>query len=207
MQFGDKLIIDCSYDQHMNVKQLKSNARQLMHCFTENRKSRQPFDLHFCNVNFNGDTFTNLQRLIPGLRSPSFPTNLHERCFSDVFPQEKLVFLTPHCHDELTEYDPEAIYIIGAIVGCHEPLSMAKAKGLNIKMARLPLDRYLHWGPGARKDLTVDQVMKIMLTLKNTNHWETALTHVPQRKIVNTEFDQRKAVTKWNENVNKFTID
>lgn len=47
----------------------------------------------------------------------------------------------------------------GALVDKHnnEPLSMAKAKSEGIRMAHLPLDRYLDWETGT-KSLTVNQV-------------------------------------------------
>lgn len=206
MQFGQKIIFDCSYDQYMTRREANSAAKQLMISFADNRRHKDPFDLHFCNVNFNGETFNGLQRYIPNLRSPTFPTNLCEGSYLDLFPKEKLVYLTPHCRNDLTDYDPDSIYIIGAMVDTknHEPLSMIKAKELNLKMARLPLDRYLDWGSNSGKTLTLDQMMKIMLEFKMSRKWDCALKHVPRRKIVNDEFIERKVVTQWNVNVNKF---
>lgn len=206
MQFGDKIIFDCSYDQYMTKREANSAAKQLVISFAENRQHKDPFDLHFCNVNFNGDTFSRMQRHIPNLRSPEFPTNLCEGSYLDLFPKENLVYLTPHCRNDLTEYDPDSIYIIGAMVDTtnHEPLSLIKAKELNLKIARLPLDRYLDWGSNSGKTLTLDQMMKIMLGLKTSRSWDCALKHVPRRKIVNEELNERKEVTKWNANVNKF---
>lgn len=206
MQFGDKIIFDCSYDQYMTRKEAQAAAKQLMFSYAENRQHKDPFDLHFCNVNYSGDTFTRLASNIPNLRAPDFPLNLHEGSYLDVFPKEKLVYLTPHCRDDLTEYDPEAIYIIGAMVDTknHEPLSLIKAKELNLKIARLPLDRYLDWGHSSGKTLTLDQMIKIMLDLKMHRNWDAALKHVPRRKIATETLNERKDVRKWTANVNKF---
>ena len=60
-------------------------------------------------------------------------------------------------------------------------LSLAKAKRLKLNTARLPLDEHLHWEIGA-KNLTLDQMIRIMLTVKDTGKWEEALKFVPQRK-------------------------
>lgn len=206
MQFGEKLIFDCSYDQYMNKQEAKSAAKQLMITFAENRKHREPFDLHFCNVNFDGETFSKLQQYMPTLRNKSFPLNVHEGSYLDLFPKEQLVYLTPHCRNDLTEYDPEAIYIVGAMVDMrnHEPLSLMKAKELNLKMARLPLDKYLDGGASGSKSLTLDQMMRIMLSIKTSGNWGTALAHVPRRKVVNEERDQHKGLVKFNANLNKF---
>ncbi|KAG4070297.1 hypothetical protein HA402_009860 [Bradysia odoriphaga] len=182
MQYGEKLIFDCSYDEYMTVHEAKNAANQLGRSFSDNRKDREPFDLHFCNVNFNSVTMKNLERNMPTMRNKEFPMNLHECSYVDVFPKEQLLYLTPHCDDDLTEYDPNMIYIIGAMVDkqVQKPLSVGKASELNLKMARLPLHRYLNCGEGFRKFLTLDQMVRIMLDLKRTGKWEIALQHVPK---------------------------
>uniref|UniRef100_A0A146MB64 Mitochondrial ribonuclease P protein 1 n=1 Tax=Lygus hesperus TaxID=30085 RepID=A0A146MB64_LYGHE len=83
----------------------------------------------------------------------------------------------------------------------NEPLSLAKAKAEGLRMAKLPLDRYLDWGMGT-KSLTINQVMSIMLDMKVTNNWTKALKHVPQRKI-KEENEKRVERTKKS---NKFSI-
>lgn len=65
---------------------------------------------------------------------------------------------------------------------CKEPLSLAKAKSEGIRMAQLPLDRYLQWNIGT-KSLAINQVINILLDIKSTGDWNIALKHVPQRKV------------------------
>lgn len=67
---------------------------------------------------------------------------------------------------------------------------MAKAKRLGLRMARLPLDQYLHWGAGSGKSLTLNQMINILLDLKKTGDWMHALKHVPRRKIVDPFYQQ-----------------
>ncbi|KAG4073744.1 hypothetical protein HA402_000968 [Bradysia odoriphaga] len=189
VQLGEKLIFDCSYDEYMTRHEAKSAANQLAWSFTDNRRDTEPFDLHFCNVNFSSVTMQQLERNIPTMRDEKFPMHLHETSYVDLFPKEQLVYLTPHCDNDLTEYDPGMIYIIGAMVdkGGQGPLSFEKAKALDLKMARLPLDQYLNWEKGSSKCLTLDQMVKIMLDLKRTGKWEVALRHAPKRKVSSTE--------------------
>lgn len=52
-------------------------------------------------------------------------------------------------------------------------------------MAKLPLDRYLQWGSGSGKSLTLNQVTSILLDVKHTGDWKHALRHVPRRKLNN----------------------
>lgn len=57
----------------------------------------------------------------------------------------------------MTEFDPDSVYIIGGIVDKKDstPLTMAKAKREGIRMAKLPLDKYLRWGSSG-KSLTLN---------------------------------------------------
>ena len=60
-------------------------------------------------------------------------------------------------------------------------------------MAKLPIDDYVLWGTGSAKNLTVEQVIRILLDLKVTNDWKYALKHVPKRKLLENQkhlFDQ-----------------
>lgn len=68
-----------------------------------------------------------------------------------------------------------------------EPLSLAKAKRDGLKMAKLPLDRYLEWAPGSKKNLNINHMIPILLDLKLTKNWEIALKHIPRRKLMETK--------------------
>ncbi|XP_034478230.1 mitochondrial ribonuclease P protein 1 homolog [Drosophila innubila] len=200
MQFAPKLVLDCSYDDHMNNRESSYAAKQLMLCFAENRANDEPFDLHYCNTNFNGSCMQGLKRYIPTMLNPEFPMNVHSQCFTELFPKEQLVYLTPHCREDLVTYNPDDIYIVGAMVDTvnNEPLSLAKAKRLGLRMARLPLDRHLQWGAGSGKSLTLNQMISIMLDLKKTGDWNKALQHVPRRKVADygTHPNDRQALNK-----------
>lgn len=69
----------------------------------------------------------------------------------------------------------------------NEPLSLAKAKRDGIKMAKLPLDRYLEWAPGSKKNLNINHMVPILLDLKLTGDWEYSLRHIPRRKLMETK--------------------
>lgn len=200
MQFAPKIVMDCSYDSHMNRREATYAAKQLMLCFAENRLNDEPFDLHFCNAQLEGSCMQGLKRFIPTMLNPEFPMNVHTQCFTELFPKQNLVYLTPHCREDLATYNPDDIYIVGAMVDTmnNEPLSLAKAKRMGLRMARLPLDRYLQWGSGSGKSLTLNQMINIMLDLKKTGDWDTALKHVPRRKVVEgSQFQQRKERDHW----------
>ncbi|XP_017473701.1 PREDICTED: mitochondrial ribonuclease P protein 1 homolog [Rhagoletis zephyria] len=194
MQFSPKIVLDCSYDRHMTRRESLNAAKQLMLCFAENRAHDDPFDLHYCNVNLDSVSIKALKRYIPTMLNPEFPMNVHEKCFTELFPKENLVYLTPHCRTDLEVYNPDDVYIVGAMVDTvnNEPLSLGKAKRLGIRMARLPLDRYLQWGAGSGKSLTLNHMVNILLDLKSTKDWAQALKHVPRRKVVDMAADAQR---------------
>lgn len=212
---GQSVVIDCSYEKHMVFRETLNAAKQLTFVFGDNRIHKEPFNIHLCNVNHEGKFMKQLERNIPSLTEPWFPLNIHEKSYLDIFAKENLVYLTPHCRNELTEFDHDAVYIVGCMVDkvkyfkvashfynfnlflvlsiiiCwqvnNEPLSLARAKRDGIKMAKLPLDRYLEWAPGSKKNLNINHMIPILLDLKVTGDWEYALRHVPRRKLMETK--------------------
>jgi ribonuclease P protein 1 len=192
MQFSQKLVIDCSYDEHMTFREADNCAKQLCFTFAMNRLHDQPLDLHYCNLDTeNTKSGKKLLNHIPTMYNPEFPMNVHKESYMDLFDKEKLVYLTPHCRNDLVEYNHDDIYIVGAMVdkANNEPISLAKAKKLGLRMAKLPLNRYLHWGIGG-KSLAINQMVEIMLEMRTTNDWNQALRFVPRRKLFNDKLEQ-----------------
>ncbi|XP_059620546.1 mitochondrial ribonuclease P protein 1 homolog [Phlebotomus argentipes] len=198
MQFAPKVVIDCSYEEYMSRSEASNCGKQLMLAFAENRLATEPFDLHFCSVDLNAVGGNTLKKFIPTLLDPDFPINVHTESHLDLFPKERLVYLTPHCRQELTAYNPDDIYIIGAMVDKKntDPLSLAKAKRQGLRMAKLPLDRYLQWTAGSGKSLTINQMISILLIQKETSNWQKSLEVVPRRKL--TVYPEKKR--DWLEN-------
>ncbi|KAK7864193.1 hypothetical protein R5R35_004104 [Gryllus longicercus] len=186
MQFGQELVVDCGYDQYMTRREAKNCAKQLMLLFSDNRMHINPFNLYFCNARKESESIKEFGKLLCIPFEPHFPLNITEKSYLDLFPKQNLVYLTPHCREELLHYDHNAVYIIGAMVDKvhNEPLSLARAKEQGLKMAKLPLDRYLSWGSGSGKSLTLNQMIMILLDLKLSGDWSKALKHVPSRKIM-----------------------
>ncbi|XP_053689378.1 mitochondrial ribonuclease P protein 1 homolog [Sabethes cyaneus] len=199
MQFGQNLVFDCSYDEYMNDKEMRNTAKQLMLCFGINRMHNEPFNVHHCNANFNRTTMKSLRKHLVHINEPSFPFNVSEKCYTELFPKERLVYLTPHCRTDLKAFDPDDVYIVGAMVdkSSQEPVSLGKAKKLGLRMARLPLDDHFQFKGG--KSLTIDQMMHILLELKTSNNFEKAFEHVPRRKVISLDEEQRQMQQKLRE--------
>lgn len=183
MQFGQPLVIDMSYESNMSRRELENTVTQLLHVEGWNRRAAEPFHLHFCNLQQDGAYKKELLKRCSEETWNRLLVSATDRQHVDVFPRERLVYLTADSPNVLRKFDHSKVYIIGALVdrSIQSGLSMANAKRLKLATARLPLDEFLHWEIGA-KNLTLDQMIRIMLSIKDTGKWEEALTFVPQRK-------------------------
>lgn len=115
MLFGQDILIDCSYDGHMSFKEQSNCAKQLLLLWSYNRTHKDPFNITFCNVNKESRVFKGLAKTIPTIDEPTFPLNYTNKSYLDLYPREKLVYLTPHCNENLKEFNPDDVYIIGKI--------------------------------------------------------------------------------------------
>ncbi|KAG8451938.1 hypothetical protein GDO86_003939, partial [Hymenochirus boettgeri] len=182
MKFGQPIVFDMVYEKYMSRYELENTVRQVMECEGCNRRSDDPFHLYFCSLQTNGPYHKELVKRYMGAWDNILVTTT-EKSHVDIFPQDQLVYLTADSPHELKQFDHNKIYIIGSLVDkCQQTgLSLANAKRLNLATARLPLDRYLKWDVGA-KNLTLDQMMRILICLKEGGDWKKALSFVPTRK-------------------------
>ncbi|KAM4796764.1 tRNA methyltransferase 10 homolog C [Rhinophrynus dorsalis] len=182
MTFGQPLVFDMVYEKYMSRSELENTVCQLMESEGWNRRSADPFHIHFCSLQPDGPYHKELVKRYTGAWDNVLVTAT-EKSHADFFPRDQLVYLTADSPTELKKFDHNKVYIIGSLVDkCQQTgLSLANAKRLNLATARLPLERYLKWDVGA-KNLTLDQMIRILLCLKDTGDWKKALSFVPKRK-------------------------
>ncbi|XP_010118465.1 PREDICTED: mitochondrial ribonuclease P protein 1 [Chlamydotis macqueenii] len=183
MIFGQPLVFDMSYEKDMSVREVANTVRQLVLSEGCNRRSLDPFHIHFCN--FKEDSLYH-KEFIKHYREAwgKLLITVTDQCYTDVFPKDKLIYLTADSPKVMKTFDHDKIYIVGSMVdrSIKTGVSLARAKRLGLETAALPLEKYLLWNTGA-KNLTLDQMMHILLTLKDTGDWKKALEFVPKRKF------------------------
>ncbi|XP_045888022.1 tRNA methyltransferase 10 homolog C [Micropterus dolomieu] len=198
MLFGQPLVFDMSYESNMARREVENTVSQLMEVEGWNRRATEPFHLHFCNLQPDGAYKQELLKRYGAEAWKRLLITSTDRQHVDLFPRERLVYLTADSPNVLRTFDHSKVYIIGSLVdrSIQSGLSLANAKRLKLTTARLPLDEFLHWEIGA-KNLTLDQMIRIMLTLKDTGKWEEALKFVPKRKHDGFHHQQtQKEITK-----------
>ncbi|NWY57850.1 TM10C methyltransferase, partial [Chionis minor] len=182
MIFGQPLIFDMSYEEEMSVREVANTVRQIVLSEGSNRRSVDPFHIHFCNL--KEDSLYH-KEFIKHYREAwgKLLVTVTDQCYTDIFPKDKLIYLTADSPKVMKTFDHDKIYIVGSMVdrSIKTGVSLARAKRLGLETAALPLEKYLLWNSGA-KNLTLDQMMHILLTLKDTGDWKAALEYVPKRK-------------------------
>lgn len=183
MVFGQPLVFDMSYEMNMSRRELENTVSQMMDVEGFNRRATEPYHLHFCNLQPDSAYKQEFLKRYGEEAWDRLLITATDRQHIDLFPREQLVYLTADSPKVLRKFDPSKVYIIGALVdrSVQTGLSLANAKRLNLATARLPLDEFLQWEIGA-KNLTLDQMVQIMITLKDKGSWEEALQFVPKRK-------------------------
>ncbi|XP_025729302.1 tRNA methyltransferase 10 homolog C [Callorhinus ursinus] len=182
MQFGQPLVFDMDYDNYMKPKELQNTVSQLLESEGWNRRDVDPFHLYFCNFKIDGAYHKELVKRYREKWDKLLLTAT-EKSHVDLFPKDSIIYLTADSPNVMTTFKHDKIYIVGSFVDktMQTGTSLAKAKRLKLATECLPLDRYLQWDTGT-KNLTLDQMMRILLCLKNGGSWEEALKFVPRRK-------------------------
>ncbi|EFB30303.1 hypothetical protein PANDA_005304, partial [Ailuropoda melanoleuca] len=182
MQFGQPLVFDMDYDNYMKPKELQNTVSQLLESEGWNRRDVDPFHLYFCNLKTDGAYHKELVKRY-GEKWDKLLLTATEKSHVDLFPKDSIIYLTADSPKVMTTFKHDKIYIVGSFVdkAMQTGTSLAKAKRLKLATECLPLDRYLQWDTGT-KNLTLDQMIRILLCLKNTGSWEEALKFVPRRK-------------------------
>ncbi|XP_078265635.1 tRNA methyltransferase 10 homolog C-like [Rhinoraja longicauda] len=194
MMFGQPLVFDMSYENYMNRREMDNTVSQLLESEGCNRRSLDPFHLHFCNLGLDGGYYKELLKRY-GDAWGNLLITATDKSYIDIFPKGKLVYLTADSPFVLNTFQHDKVYIIGSLVdkSLQTGLSHANAKRLKLATARLPLDEYLKWNCGA-KNLTLNQMINILLTVKETGNWQEALKYVPTRKhdgLLSVPLEQR----------------
>ncbi|XP_061671011.1 tRNA methyltransferase 10 homolog C [Syngnathoides biaculeatus] len=196
MLFDQPLVFDMSYESNMSRREIENTVTQLMEVEGWNRRANEPYHLHFCNLQPHGAYMKEFLNRYGAETWDRLLITSTEGQAVDLFPRDRLVYLTADSPNVLRTFDHSKVYIIGALVdrSILSGLSLGHAKRLKLATARLPLDEFLHWEMGA-KNLTLDQMIRIMITIKETGKWEEALKFVPKRKHVGFFHQREQQIT------------
>ncbi|EYC09648.1 hypothetical protein Y032_0059g2979 [Ancylostoma ceylanicum] len=154
--------------------------------------SRTPWQLYFVNFDLSTRRFLHLkERHLSVIDSPMTcsPVVLLNN-YTEMFPRERIVYLSPDAEEELVDVDDEDVYVLGGIVdrvverGIPRQASLETAHADGVSCKKLPLEKYVKWKSGT-KFLTLTAVSAILRDVNNScGDWESALSrHIPVRNV------------------------
>ncbi|XP_040411979.1 tRNA methyltransferase 10 homolog A isoform X1 [Cygnus olor] len=175
-----RLIVDCSFDDLMVLKDVKKLHKQIQRCYAENRKAFHPVQFYLTshggqlksNMNENDKGWVNWKDI-----------QIRTEHYSELIKKEDLVYLTSDSPDVLSELDEKKAYVIGGLVdhNHHKGITYRKAVEQGIGHAQLPLGNFVKMN--SRKVLAVNHVFEIILAYLEKRDWKEAFFSVlPQRK-------------------------
>ncbi|KAL6118924.1 trmt10a [Pungitius sinensis] len=175
-----RLVVDCSFDSLMLIKDIRKLHRQVQRCYAENRRALHPVQFYLTSL--GGQLKQCLDEKDKGWVNWKDITIKTEH-YSEVVAQEELVYLTSDSPNVLEELDHKKAYVIGGLVdhNHHKGITFERAKELGIDHAQLPLSNFVKMN--SRKVLAVNHVFEIVLAYIEKSSWREAFfTVLPQRK-------------------------
>ena len=144
-----------------------------------NKEAKTPFPLYFTGVSPEIQERFEKFYLIDENRA-NFPVEMTQKLQTELFPKERLVYLSPDSKNDLLQFDEDDIYVIGGIIDKGtdaSPLTLANAKRNKIRHARFPMRKTI----GLTAELNVEVCIAIMNDMKYSNDWFYSLRWVPTR--------------------------
>ncbi|XP_043530390.1 RNA (guanine-9-)-methyltransferase domain-containing protein 2 [Chiloscyllium plagiosum] len=175
-----RVVLDCSFDSLMVLKDVKKLHKQIQRCYAENRKAAYPVRMYL--TSHSGQLKKNMDENDKGWINWKGITFTPEHV-SEAIKKEELVYLTSDSPNVLNDLDATKAYIIGGLVdhNHYKGVTYNKALDLGIAHAQLPLGNYVKMD--SRKVLTVNHVFEIILMYLEKQNWQEAFfTILPQRK-------------------------
>src|SRR5690349_3919830 len=84
--FGQKIVIDLGFESSMSRRGVINMTEQIAELYGMVSKEDETFDLTFCNLRKDSETFNYLKFNINNLTEPENLTTLEERHYLDIFP-------------------------------------------------------------------------------------------------------------------------
>ncbi|XP_037614801.1 RNA (guanine-9-)-methyltransferase domain-containing protein 2 [Sebastes umbrosus] len=175
-----RLVVDCSFDNLMLVKDVGKLHKQIQRCYAENRRALHPVQFYLTSL--GGQLKQSMDEKDKGWVNWK-DISIKPEHYSEVVAKEELVYLTSDSPNVLEEMDHKKAYVIGGLVdhNHHKGITFERAKELGIDHAQLPLSSFVKMN--SRKVLAVNHVFEIILAYLEKGSWKEAFfTVLPQRK-------------------------
>eukprot|EP00796_Vickermania_ingenoplastis_P006049 gene6050-4350_t len=205
-----RLVFDLSFAWCMSAGDTKSTVAQIKFSYSTLRRAGFPMapvltslvgrEEHSGAAEAARDVAVQGPLLAPladfeGFRRFPFPIH-HSQHWSELFPKERVVFLTADADDVLKDIQRDTVYVIGAFVdhNQHKLLSLTAAQRHGVRTARLPIKENIDVSNRCQI-LTINHVVDLLTQYLSSSgrDWRTALEAVlPVRRVHQQELGSRR---------------
>lgn len=189
---GCRICIDCEFGDRMSKKELKHLVNQINFVYGRIRSS--PILYSLTVLNYEGE----LRDIIIHRQLNNWKANFEKRTLLEMVAEgdlkgEKVVYLSPDAENELEEFKPDEIYVIGGLIDdtIHLNLTKDKARDMGVRSMRLPLEEVRKKHP-FRPCLNVNTVFYIIDNFFNGMKMEEAILEAIPERFKKGRFRDRK---------------
>lgn len=183
LNFGQPLVFDMGVDYQMSNFEGSNFISQMKETYGSNRAHSDPFNLYLCNYNPRNVT---QRKLVEGNHTDGWLWNVTRRCFTEIFPKDKIVYLTSRSRVPLSRFSHDAIYVIGATVDKRPGKDeMSKVKELGLNHAYFDLAPY--FSRKAKSNIPLNQVFRALMDQRDTPNLQWAYRHFSRRRFTYRE--------------------
>ena len=187
---GINVCIDLGFESEHSAKELLSLSKQLQLSYNVLKRSLVPVHLHVTSL---GSLSQHARDLIKSQGIDRWKVDQHEEAPWNVFPKERLVFLTPDAETTLDRFEDDSIFIIGGVVdrSVRKSVTLNRASEERITVRRLPIREYV---PARNSHiLNIDAVLATICKHRQLEDWAMALAEtMPLRKQIGRGRDARR---------------
>ncbi|XP_075787349.1 tRNA methyltransferase 10 homolog B isoform X2 [Pelodiscus sinensis] len=174
-----RLCIDLSMSSRMTKKETSRLAAQIRRLYGSNKRAGKPFWICLTGFVIGSPIYQECVRMNDGFSGYLMDTT--PESYLDLFPVERIVYLTPDSENALRDVDPHKVYVLGGLVDetIQKERSLQQAQGHALQTARLPIAEYMVRNANARnyhsETLAINQVCDALVTYCATRSWPEAL--------------------------------
>ncbi|KAG9415985.1 hypothetical protein AC1031_000381 [Aphanomyces cochlioides] len=179
MTNGLRVAIDLSFLTKENLRERNSVLKQVGSAYGVMKKSPHPQLLSLHLASYNGE----IASFCDSKGVQSWKVTTHAESVESLFPNNRVVFLSPDATNVLTTIDPNTVYIVGGIADrtVRKGETMSKASSKAITTARLPVREYVNVRSHV---LNIDSVLLLLLEVHNGSDWKDAFDKILPKRLL-----------------------
>lgn len=150
---GPTVVVDCSFLTSLSSRDLSLTQKQLSFMYALNRAYRRPARLVFAEIDYDSQQWNGFCQKYPINFDKTIAVETSNQRITDLFPRDRIVYLSPDADAILDQVDEQKIYVIGALADKEETkwnFTMSKAAEMGVATAKLPIDQNVKWVTGKK---------------------------------------------------------